>query len=106
MTRPLAKLAELKEFLTVGEVCRFFNVHPNTLRNWDKSGKLKALRIGDRKDRRYKKDDVLSFFYGKPRAQNRKEDAKAQKQFSALATDFKNVKPVGNCLPIIEKSQK
>jgi len=106
MTKPLAKPAELKEFLTVSEVCRFFNVHPNTLRNWDKSGKLKALRIGERKDRRYRKEDVLSFFYGKPKPQKHKVDAKAQKQFSALATDFKNVKPLGNCLPIIEKSQK
>lgn len=96
-------ISKLKELLTVKEVCQFFNVHPNTLRNWDKSGKLKAIRIGERKDRRYKKDDLLSFFYGKPKSQKPKEETKGQEKPSF---DFKNVRPLGNSLPILDKSQK
>ncbi len=52
---------ELPEYLTLAEVSKLLKVHPNTLRNWDKSGQLKAVRIGVRKIRRYKKDDVLKF---------------------------------------------
>lgn len=50
---------ELPEYLTLAEVSQILKVHPNTLRNWDKNGTLKAIRIGIRKLRRYKKTDVL-----------------------------------------------
>lgn len=49
------------EYLTLMQVSELLKVHPNTLRNWDKSGELKALRIGTRKLRRYKKSDILKF---------------------------------------------
>ncbi len=52
---------EQPEYLTLMQVSELLKVHPNTLRNWDKSGELKALRIGTRKLRRYKKSDVLKF---------------------------------------------
>lgn len=51
----------LNNLLTIKQASEILNVHPNTLRNWDKSGLLKAVRIGVRKDRRYKKSDVLKF---------------------------------------------
>jgi excisionase family DNA binding protein len=50
---------ELPELLTLKQACELLQVHPNTLRNWDKSGTLKAIRIGERKLRRYKKSDLL-----------------------------------------------
>jgi len=49
----------LPEILTLQQVCEVLNCHPNTLRNWDKEGVLKALRFGKRRDRRYRKADVL-----------------------------------------------
>lgn len=52
---------EQPEYLTLMQVSELLKVHPNTLRNWDKSGELKALRIGTRKLRRYKKSDILKF---------------------------------------------
>ncbi len=52
---------EIPEYLTLMQVSKLLKVHPNTLRNWDKSGELKASRIGARKIRRYKKSDVLEF---------------------------------------------
>ncbi len=33
-------------------------VHPNTLRSWDKKGILVAVRLGERKIRRYRKEDI------------------------------------------------
>lgn len=50
---------ELPEYLTLKQACELLQVHPNTLRNWDKNGTLKAIRIGVRKVRRYKKMELL-----------------------------------------------
>lgn len=52
---------ELPEYLTLKEVSDLLKVHENTLRNWDKNGTLKAIRIGGRKIRRYKKEDIIKF---------------------------------------------
>lgn len=46
------------ELLTLSEACEILHVHPNTLRQWDKKGILKAVRFGVRKDRRYRKNDI------------------------------------------------
>jgi len=45
--------------LTMKETCELLKVHPNTLRQWDRKGILKAVRFGTRKDRKYKKEEVL-----------------------------------------------
>lgn len=55
---------ELPEYLTLPEVAKMLKVHPNTLRNWDKEGTLKAIRIGKRSIRRWKKSDVIEFLKG------------------------------------------
>lgn len=47
------------ELLTLKETCEILKVHPNTLRQWDKKGVLKAVRFGVRGDRRYNKEDIL-----------------------------------------------
>ena len=52
---------ELPEYLTLPEVVKILKVHPNTLRNWDRDGTLKAIRIGKRNIRRWTKSDVLGF---------------------------------------------
>lgn len=53
------KTSQIPELLTLKETCELLKVHRNTLRLWDKKGILKAVRFGSRRDRRYKKDDVL-----------------------------------------------
>jgi len=50
---------QLPTLLTLREACNVLKCHPNTLRNWDSKGILKAVRIGERGDRRYRKDDIL-----------------------------------------------
>jgi excisionase family DNA binding protein len=52
---------DLPEYLTLKQVSELLKVHPNTLRNWDKSGTLKAVRIGERKLRRYKIAEIKKF---------------------------------------------
>lgn len=48
------------DLLTLKQVCEILQCHPNTLRQWDKRGVLQAVRLGPRRDRRYKKDDVYA----------------------------------------------
>lgn len=59
MAKPEDKLKKLPDILTLKQASDVLNVHPNTLRNWDKKGVLKAIRYGDRQDRRFKKSDLL-----------------------------------------------
>jgi len=51
----------MEELLTLKEAAQILKVHANTLRLWDKSGVLKAIRIGVKKVRRYKKEDIEKF---------------------------------------------
>lgn len=55
---------DLPEYLTLEQASELLQVHQNTLRNWDKDGTLKAIRIGVRKLYRYKKEDILKFLEG------------------------------------------
>lgn len=49
---------EFPQLLTIKEAAKLINVHPNTLRNWEKDGKIEAVRIGSRRDRRYPKEII------------------------------------------------
>lgn len=49
---------DLPELLTIKEAAWMINVHPNTLRNWERDGKIQAIRIGTRRDRRYPKQTI------------------------------------------------
>lgn len=49
----------LPDLLTIGEVADLLRVSPLTIKRWGKKGKLPAIRINTRGDRRYKKDVVL-----------------------------------------------
>jgi excisionase family DNA binding protein len=52
------------ELLTLREASELLKCHPNTLRKWDKKGILVAVRFGERRDRRYRKVDILKLFKG------------------------------------------
>lgn len=45
--------------LTIEQTAQILNISPWTLRQWDKLGKLVPIRVGSRKDRRYKKEELL-----------------------------------------------
>jgi len=51
----------IEKYLTLDEVSNILKVHKNTLRNWDKDGTLKAVRVGAKKIRRYKYTDIKQF---------------------------------------------
>jgi excisionase family DNA binding protein len=49
----------LPDLLTVKEVAQLLRVSVLTIKRWGKRGKLPAIRINSRGDRRYKKEAVL-----------------------------------------------
>lgn len=55
----------MEELLTLHETAGILKVHPNTLRLWDKKGVLKAVRIGVKKVRRYRNEDIEKFISNK-----------------------------------------
>jgi len=59
-------MATLPNLLTIRQAALALNVHPNTLRNWEKEGTLTAVRIGTRRDRRFPKAVILSILSGNP----------------------------------------
>ena len=56
--KPL-RLEDLPDLLTVREVAEILRVSPLTIKRWGKRGKLPAIRINSRGDRRYRKEAVL-----------------------------------------------
>jgi len=52
-------LENLPDLLTVREVAEILRVSPLTIKRWGKRGKLPAIRINARGDRRYRKEQVL-----------------------------------------------
>ena len=46
------------KLLKIREAAEMLSVNPETLRRWDRSGKLKAIVISKRGDRRYKEEDI------------------------------------------------
>ncbi len=51
----IAKSFESSGLMTLREAASYIKVHPNTLRNWEREGKISAVRLGTRKDRRFYK---------------------------------------------------
>ncbi|HEY51292.1 MAG TPA: helix-turn-helix domain-containing protein [Dehalococcoidia bacterium] len=46
---------------TVNEVARLLNVHPATVRRWEKERQLKSYRLGPKKVIRFRTEELYSF---------------------------------------------
>lgn len=52
----------LPKLLNINQVAKILGVVPPTLRRWDKTGKLKAIRVGNKTgvgERRYRREDII-----------------------------------------------
>ena len=50
-----------QRMLTVKEVASILNIHPNTVRRWEKRGLLESYGIGPRRSVRFKREDMIDF---------------------------------------------
>jgi len=57
--KPSISLDSLPDLMTIREVSELLRVSPLTIKRWGKKGKLPAIRINSRGDRRYKKEVIL-----------------------------------------------
>ena len=53
--------ADPPRMVPVGEASQILHVHPNTLRKWSDQGLIPTYRIGQRRDRRFAEEDLLTF---------------------------------------------
>ena len=51
-------MSKNKKLLNISEAAELIGVNQDTLRNWEKNGRIKPLRVGPRKDRRYRPEDI------------------------------------------------
>lgn len=54
-------LADANELLDIGQAAAFLNVSEASLRRWTNSGRLACLRVGQRRERRFRREDLLGF---------------------------------------------
>jgi excisionase family DNA binding protein len=59
------KNTTLPKLLNIRQAAEILNVHVETLRRWGKSGKLKAIRVNKRGDRRYDPKDIEAILKNK-----------------------------------------
>lgn len=57
--------------LRIKIAAEILGVNPETLRRWDRSGKLKAVIISTRGDRRYKKEDLDKLIHESEKNKNK-----------------------------------
>lgn len=51
----------VEPMLTVREVAELLHIHCNTVRRWSDRGIIKAYRITNRGDRRFRREDIVHF---------------------------------------------
>lgn len=54
-------MAKISDYLTIGEAAEYLGVHPDSLRRWDRAGKLKPRRHPINNFRLYLRRDLDTF---------------------------------------------
>jgi excisionase family DNA binding protein len=54
-------MANKIRLLRIREAAEMLGVNPETLRRWDRDGRLPAIKISKRGDRRYKRENIEKF---------------------------------------------
>lgn len=59
-------MTEANDLLDIGEAAQFLNVSEASLRRWTNAGTLACLRVGRRRERRFRREDLLTFMENQP----------------------------------------
>lgn len=55
------EIADANELLDIGQAAAFLNVSEASLRRWTNSGRLPCMRVGQRRERRFRREDLIGF---------------------------------------------
>ena len=55
----IKSVEDLPDLLTIWHSARILGCHTNTLRNWERDWTIEAIRIWNRKDRRFRKSAIM-----------------------------------------------
>jgi len=58
--------ADPNRLLDIGQAAELLNVSETSLRRWTNSGRLPCLRVGQRRERRFQRGDLLAFLEAQP----------------------------------------
>jgi excisionase family DNA binding protein len=61
-------MSDSEELLDIEQAARFLSVSETSLRRWTNSGRLACLRVGRRRERRFRMADLLAFMESQPAA--------------------------------------
>ena len=75
--QPGAIAADAEPLLDIEQAARFLNVSETSLRRWTNDGRLACLRVGRRRERRFRKADLLAFLENQPAGTSRRSEAAA-----------------------------
>jgi len=56
-----SSVSDANDLLDIGKAARFLSVSETSLRRWTNSGALACLRVGRRRERRFRREDLLAF---------------------------------------------
>jgi len=59
-------MSEADELLDIEQAAEFLNVSATSLRRWTNAGRLACLRVGRRRERRFRRGDLLAFMEDQP----------------------------------------
>ena len=59
-------MIDQEELLDIKQAARFLKVSETSLRRWTNSGRLACLRVGHRRERRFRRSDLLAFAEEQP----------------------------------------
>lgn len=101
----------MKKYINTREVCSVLGVHPNTLRKWEKEGKILAIRTPGNK-RLYNLDSLLKkekikIIYARVSSNGQKQDLENQiKYLRSRYPDYELIQDIGSGLNFKRKGFK
>ena len=62
--------------ISLGKAAALLGIHANTMRTWENEGRIKAVRVGPRRDRRFDEEEVLALMERKDEKEMASDNAK------------------------------
>src|SRR5678809_1793136 len=79
-------MTDSNELLDIAGAAAFLNVSETSLRRWTNSGRLACLRVGLKRERRFRRADLLAFMEDEPRVEASGPENSPQSEASGANT--------------------